>query len=218
MFKRSVKMLAMVLSSVMVAASSVPASAVPVAAASAAVSTSASSGAVLTAGAGIVTLSSNSSFTGSASADTFGTASAKSAKPAKKTIAQKKAAFLKDKRFRHGAPWPAYKRPILSPAIGTGCYAYAADFVKYVYGKNSPTSGKKFTSPKNIRGGDVIKVLNSQHWFVVIERNGNKWKTAEGNWGGKVYVSNGVYTINKKGKLCRNGKVFRTFAGGWHFE
>ena len=133
-----------------------------------------------------------------------------------KSVDKKKAAFLKDKRFKNGAKYGA-RKPYLSPYLCTGCCAYAADFVKYVYGKKSPVSGKKFTSPKNIRGGDVLKFLNSQHWVVVISRNGSKLTTAEANWGGVVVVSSSAYTI-KNGKVYRNGKRFRTFAGGWHYE
>ncbi len=125
--------------------------------------------------------------------------------------------FLSDKRYKNGAVWKAGQRPKLSSANGKGCYAYAADFVKYVFGKSSPTSGKKFTNPKDIKAGDVIKVTGSQHWFVVLERNGNNLRTAEGNWLGKVVVSSSAYTV-KNNTLCRGGKKFRTFSAGYHFQ
>ncbi len=126
-------------------------------------------------------------------------------------------AFLSDSRFKNGASWGASKTPVLSSYRGTGCCAYAADFAKYVFGKSTPVSGTKFTNPKDIKAGDVIKVLNKQHWFVVISRNGNSLKVAEGNWDGKVVVSEGVYTV-KDNTLYRNGKKFRTFAAGYHFQ
>lgn len=126
-------------------------------------------------------------------------------------------AFLSDSRFKNGASWGSSKRPVLSSYSCTGCCAYAADFAKYVFGKSSPTSGTKFTNPSEIKAGDVIKVLDSQHWFVVISRNGSSLKVAEGNWGGKVVVSNGTYTV-KNNTLYRNGKKFRTFAAGYHFQ
>lgn len=125
--------------------------------------------------------------------------------------------FLNDSRFKNGAVWKASQKPKLSSYGGTGCCAYAADFAKYVFGKASPTSGTKFTNPKDIKAGDVIKVTGSQHWFVVLERNGQNLKTAEGNWGGKVVVSSTAYTV-KDNTLYRNGKKFRTFSAGYHFQ
>lgn len=125
--------------------------------------------------------------------------------------------FLSDSRFRNGASWSSSKRPNLSSYNGKGCCAYAADFVKYVFGNNSPRGGKAFYNPSEIRAGDVIYVSNSSHWFVVISRSGNSLKVAEGNWGGKVVVSNGTYTVSGN-RLLRNGSVFRTFNTGYHFQ
>lgn len=125
--------------------------------------------------------------------------------------------FLADSRWKNGVKWTASQKPKLSTYSASGCCAYAVDFCKYVFGKNSYTSGKKFTNPKDIKAGDVIKVTGSQHWFVVISRSGQKLKVAEGNWGGKVVVSNGTYTI-KGNTLYRNGKKFRTFSAGYHMQ
>ena len=128
-----------------------------------------------------------------------------------------KKAFLADPRYDHNSPWGYSKRPIYSPASGIGCYAYAADYAKCVYKKNSPTAGKKFTKASQIRSGDIVKVVNSQHWIVILERNGNKLKTAEGDLCGKVRISSKAYTI-RNGRLCHNGKPFRTFSVGYHFK
>ena len=130
---------------------------------------------------------------------------------------QKVNKFLSDSRWKNGATWKASQKPKISNYSAYGCCAYAVDFCKYVFDKNSYTAGRKFTNPNDIKAGDVIKVTNSQHWFVVIDRNGNKLKTAEGNWGGKVVVSNGTYTINGN-KLYRSGKPFRTFSAGYHMQ
>ena len=130
---------------------------------------------------------------------------------------EKVQSFLKDSRFKNGATWKSSQKPKLSSYNGSGCCAYAADFAKYVFGKSAPTSGTKFTNPQDIKEGDVIKVTGSQHWFVVLERNGQNLKTAEGNWGGKVVVSSTAYTV-KNNTLYRNGKKFRTFAAGYHFQ
>lgn len=137
--------------------------------------------------------------------------------PPKNNYSEKIQSFLKDNRFKNGATWKASQKPKLSSYGGSGCCAYAADFAKYVFGKAAPTSGKKFTNPKDIKAGDVIKVTGSQHWFVVLERNGEKLKTAEGNWLGKVVVSSTKYTV-KNNTLCMGGKKFRTFAAGYHFQ
>ena len=126
-------------------------------------------------------------------------------------------AFTSDSRWKNGTKWTASQKPKLSTYSASGCCAYAVDFCKYVFGKNSYTSGNKFSNPKDIRDGDIIKVTGSQHWFVVLERNGNKLKTAEGNWGGKVVISNSTYSISGN-TLYRNGKKFRTFAAGYHMQ
>ena len=98
-----------------------------------------------------------------------------------------------------------------------GCCAYAADFVKYVFGKNSPRDGVLFKNINQIRKGDLIVATGPSHWIVVVGRKGNSLNTIEGNWmGGKVDRSNGAYTIEKN-RLYRNGKPFRTFAYGYHF-
>ena len=130
---------------------------------------------------------------------------------------ESKKEFLADPRYDNGSPWGSNKKPIYSPAWGMGSVAYAADYAKCVYKKNSPTAGKKFTKASQIRSGDIVKVVNSQHWIVILERNGNKLKTAEGDLCGKVRISSKAYTI-RNGRLCHNGKPFRTFSVGYHFK
>lgn len=132
---------------------------------------------------------------------------------------QKVNSFLSNANYTNNATWASSKRPMKSTYGGTGCCAYAADFVKEVFGKNSPRSGKAFYSPNEIKDGDILvgAVNSSSHWIVVISRNGNQLRTAEGNWGGKVVVSNSAYTI-QNGKLCRNGKAVTSFAVGYHYQ
>lgn len=125
-------------------------------------------------------------------------------------------AFVNDSRFDNASSWSASKTPLLSTYSSKGCAAYAADYVKYCYGKNNPRSGQAFYSASEIRSGDVVVVKNSQHWIVVVARNGNKLTTAEGNWSGKVVVSNSAYTV-QNGQLYRNGKAFRVFDVGYHY-
>ena len=130
---------------------------------------------------------------------------------------QKGNKFLSDARWRPGAVYGGKQTPKLSPYNCKGCCAYAADFVKYVFGKDSPRDGVLYKNINQIRKGDVIVLANPSHWVIVVGRNGNSLNTVEGNWmGGKVDRSNGAYTI-VNGKLLRNGKAFRTFAYGYHF-
>ncbi|MCR5755491.1 MAG: hypothetical protein K6G30_11870 [Acetatifactor sp.] len=135
------------------------------------------------------------------------------------TYDNKVTSFLNDSRWKNGASWTGNKRPMVGSGNGTGCYAYANDFMKYVYGI-SGECGKgsiPFYSPASIKSGDIIKVTGSQHWFVVLYRNGNQLITAEGNWDGKVVVNNGAYTVSGN-TLYRNGKKFRTFSVGYHYR
>ena len=136
-------------------------------------------------------------------------------------------AFIKDSRWKNGTAWDA-RKPKLSTYRSSGCCAYCADFVKYVYGSNNLVSGSKFTSVSKIKAGDVIYAasyysngkVKSQHWIVVIARNGNKLTTAEGNVkinGKKVTrVSSSVYSISGNSiKGFSDGKKFRY---GFHYN
>ena len=100
------------------------------------------------------------------------------------------------------------------------CFAYATQFVKYVFGKNSPRDGQRFTNPNEIRAGDVIHnvpqpgVNKSNHWLVVLYRNGDKLTTVEGNWTNhKTEYHTDVYTVS--GRVTRGQ---RTFSEGFHFR
>lgn len=65
-------------------------------------------------------------------------------------------AFLSDKRWKNGAKWTGSQTPKISSQTAWGCCAYAADFCKYVFGKDKIANGKRFSSPKDIKAGDVI--------------------------------------------------------------
>ncbi len=93
--------------------------------------------------------------------------------------------------------------------LGTGCNAYARDFVQYVYGK-SLTAGSKYTNISELRAGDVVYVT-PQHWMVILERNGNNVTVIHGNWtGGKVCQSSYTISNNKIGTQ-------KTFSYGYHY-
>lgn len=126
--------------------------------------------------------------------------------------------FISDPAHQNGADWGPSARPILSNYDAESCCAYAADFVKMVFDVNSPRGGTPFYNASEIRDGDVIYMVDSKHWFVVLYRDGNALTTAEGNWfGGKVVVSSSAYTI-VDGTIYREGAKFRTFNTGYHFQ
>lgn len=129
--------------------------------------------------------------------------------------------FLNDSRWRPGTSWGARKKPTLSPWNCIGCMAYAADFAKFVFGKNSPRDGVLFKNPQDIRAGDIFCV-SSPHWVVVLARSGNNLETIEGNWPNdkgvrSVVRSKKAYTISGN-NIMRNGKKYSSFASGWHFR
>ena len=122
--------------------------------------------------------------------------------------------FVNDSRWKDGVSWGYYQRPKLSTYSSMGCCAYAADFVKYVYGKNSPRSGSYYTGSGNIRSGDVIYVT-PQHWMVVVSRNGNTLQVMEGNYSSRVHSA--TYRLSGNSILRSNGTTYKTFSYGYHF-
>ena len=127
----------------------------------------------------------------------------------------KVAEFISDSRFKDNASYGVIS-PKLSSYSCVGCCAYAADFVKYVFGASGPRAGSSFSSVSSIQDGDVLRFVNGQHWVVVLYRDGNQLTTAEGNWAGKVVVSDSAYSI-KNGTVYRSGSKFRTFDIGYHY-
>ena len=143
-------------------------------------------------------------------------------------ITAKITAFSLDSRWKNGVSWPQ-RSPKLSTHSSKGCCAYAADFCKYVYGYNWMTATskfKKYTDLNNIKTGDIIHTSN--HWFVVLRRDGNKLYTAEGAYSSKTRVS-----TSKPGYYIENGKLYQcwynnsttklkysvmTFAYGYHYN
>ena len=136
------------------------------------------------------------------------------------TFAAKVQDFINDSRWKNGIAWGGSQKPKLSTWSSTGCCAYAADFVAYVYGSTSAawttSDFTKFTNLNEIRAGDIIHTSN--HWFVVVERNGNTLRTVEGNFEGEVRVTSDGWGI-KNGKIYNleaNGE--RTFEYGYHYN
>lgn len=127
--------------------------------------------------------------------------------------------FLADGRWANGTSWGYYQRPKLSSYDSIGCCAFTADYVKYVYGKDSPRSGAKFTSTSEIRGGDVLEI--DGHWLVVLSRSGNTLKVAEGNVRVKgsdvTRVSTDTWTISGNSLKNKYENYYRALISGYHY-
>lgn len=136
------------------------------------------------------------------------------------TFNTKVAAFVADSRWKNGIAWGDNQAPKLSGWSSQGCCSYAADFAAYVYGStNAAWTGAgftKFTNLNDIRTGDIIHTSN--HWFVVLSRDGNTLYTAEGNFDDKVRVCTDGWGL-KSGKLYNlKANAERTFVYGYHYN
>ena len=124
--------------------------------------------------------------------------------------------FVNTPVWADGASWGG-RRPEKSPFDGQSCCAYCADFAWFVFGKNSPRDGEWFNNANEIRSGDVIIIGDggdgTGHWFVVLERDGNRLHVAEGNFSGRVRIG-WNYTIEGNGF----GNDVRAFTEGYHFQ
>lgn len=116
--------------------------------------------------------------------------------------------FINDGRWKNGISWSPGQGPKLSSWSSSGCFAYTADFVKYMFGRETAQYGNEFTNAAEIRAGDVVYADGTPHYIVVLSRSGNKLRTAEGNWGGKVRISDSAYYISGSKVLCNNWSGF----------
>lgn len=116
--------------------------------------------------------------------------------------------FINDGRWKNDVSWGAGQGPKLSSWSSSGCFAYTADFVKYMFGREKPQDGNLFINASEIRAGDVVYADDTPHYIVVLSRSGNKLRTAEGNWGGKVRISDSAYYISGSKVLCNNWSGF----------
>lgn len=117
------------------------------------------------------------------------------------TYSAKVQEFINTPRWANGASWGGSKTQSweYSDWSSSGCCAYCADFAGYVYGARRAWNDSGFTKttdPAQIQTGDIVHFnysnskRTSQHWIVVLERNGDKLYTAEGN----AYVD-GKYSV-----------------------
>ncbi len=127
---------------------------------------------------------------------------------------EKVQAFIADSHWDHGSSWDRNMQPLLSQWRSLGCCAYAADFTAYVYGVSNAWHASSFTAysdPSEIRAGDIVhfKYSNpsrtSEHWIVVLDRDGDKLYTAEGN----AYVDGQLsrVLISKDKWILKNGQL-----------
>lgn len=131
---------------------------------------------------------------------------------------EKYQAFINDDRWKNGIGWGGSQGPKLSGWSSSGCCAYCADFEKYVYGTQG-WSGSAFYSVADIKAGDILHV-SPEHWFVVLNRNGNNLYTAEGNCSSKVIISNSRYTIsgNSISYTSGSGPASFSLVVGYHYD
>ena len=98
--------------------------------------------------------------------------------------------FIQLPEYSADASWDRNQRPLISRSGSTGCASYCADFVKYCYGLDTLTSKDKYTDMNEMRAGDIVHLQGPSygHWIVILKRNGNRFYTAEGNWGDVVRI------------------------------
>ncbi len=128
--------------------------------------------------------------------------------------------FISDSRFKDGISWGNDKVSNYGNWSMGGCASYCQEFVHYCYGLNKPQDGEYFDNKDEIRSGDVIYKkwgdgAGDQHWYVCLDRNGNKLKIAEGNY--NADWPNGYRPIVK----IRDVDLYKyndSFQYGWHYN
>ena len=119
--------------------------------------------------------------------------------------------FINDSQWSNGTSWGDSQMPKLSTHKAWGCYAYACDYSKYMYGLNQASLGTAFDNRNGIselRSGDVVKINNTPHYIIILYRNGDKLTTAEGNASQKVRIGDSYYTASS----------LSNYVCGWHYD
>ncbi len=107
--------------------------------------------------------------------------------------------FINDERWCNDASWGSEQMPLLSTWKAWGCCAYVMDYASYVFGVDDISGYAVETDDvSQIKSGDIIYGYGTwdQHYFVVLERDGDKLYTAEGSWASAVRISDSAYYIN----------------------
>ncbi len=124
--------------------------------------------------------------------------------------------FIQDSRWADGTYWDRNHKQTasISDWSSLGCCAYAADFAGYVYGSRRAWNTSEFTKHSDqskITAGDIVHYhytspkYSSEHWIVVLDRDGDSLYTAEAN----VY-SGGQYSrvlVTKSKWIIKDGKL-----------
>ena len=134
--------------------------------------------------------------------------------------------FISDDRWKDGISWGANQVPKL-PNSGDSysCVAYARDFINYVYGVTSFSSGDQYegiSKINDIRTGDAVYYNNgtNDHVFIVLKREGDRLYSAEGNYSGKVRIQSFGYFIENNTLYIQyptGGTEALSFLKGIHF-
>ncbi len=136
--------------------------------------------------------------------------------------------FINDPNWSNNISWDrnqTAKQKEAQAASPTGCAAYAADFVYFMYGGTHISEGGTAIGDFNdICTGDVVHIKEtynkSEHWFVVLERNGNDLYTAEGNYNDSVFISRDEYKITAGNSLTQWGRTASWYDNdhGYHYK
>ncbi|MCR5414869.1 MAG: hypothetical protein K6F50_09135 [Kiritimatiellae bacterium] len=132
-----------------------------------------------------------------------------------KSYAARIAEMMNEEPFRHGTFWDNTCRPLLVQNGNLGCAAFVTDFAKYVFGADNFNQGEKFENPSEIRAGDVISIKG--HFLAVLDRNGDRLVTMEGNFCSAIWHSDNSYGL-MKGGWVQSGKLAPdNFICGYHY-
>lgn len=124
-------------------------------------------------------------------------------------------AFVADSRWCNATTW-GWQTPKIAEWTSWQCFAYACDYAKYMYDIDNYEWGTYYGSLSQIRTGDVVRA--GGHSFVVLERNGDYLRTAEGNYGGRVRVADPGFQITSDGIIQLGGNRYLAFEKGYHFD
>ncbi len=132
--------------------------------------------------------------------------------------------FINDSRWKAGTPWKDGKTPEHGLYKAWGCAALASDFEYYMYGTYG-WKGTLYRKAADISTGDIVKI-SDPHWFIILERDGEKLYTAE-KYKDQVYITDSHYRVhdgvlqkygyyNSKGKWVY-GWTKCSFEKGYHY-
>ncbi len=124
-------------------------------------------------------------------------------------------ALLDEEPYQSGCHWGDGTRPLLVASGNLDCAAAVTDFAKYVFDAGNFNRGEKFENVNEIRAGDVISIKG--HFLSVLDRDGDKLFTFEGNFNKSIRRTDSGYAV-VKGQWWEGGKANpEGFICGYHF-